>query len=182
MRTFTLLFAALTIAACGGSDSKTADAKPATIDANGSTPDAPGGTPDAPGAGLTGLGQKCTPGQTGECPSNASECVALSQSGPGWCTPLCLEGATAMTNAQGQFASTTPAPDNSKCAAAFSGSVGQPACGIVMSWTPADNPTKPNTTYTGVSMGCAVVCGNGNACPSGMSAMTVGQSCLCFPQ
>ena len=43
MRTFTVLFAALALAACGGSDSKTADAKPSGIDSAPGTPDAPGG-------------------------------------------------------------------------------------------------------------------------------------------
>lgn len=100
MRTFTILFAALALAACGGSDSKTADAKLGTVDAPAGTPDAPGGgTPDAPAGAGNGLTTTCT-GAAGECPTGTT-CTGVMGVGSqtvGWCTPDCAAVATACTD------------------------------------------------------------------------------------
>jgi hypothetical protein len=181
MRSFTILFAALALAACGGgSSSKTADAKPAGPDAS-TTPDAPGGgTPDAAAAGLTGLGQKCDP-QANTCPSTSPDCVTVVQNGPYWCTPHCLDNGTGMTNAQGALTTVSPNPNNS-CTTEYSGTVGSGACGIILSTTPADNPLKASTNYTGISLGCVVKCGTGDTCPDSMACQTLGQSKICIPK
>jgi hypothetical protein len=87
-----------------------------------------------------------------------------------------------MTNAQGQLATTTPAPDGTKCTAAYSGgSVGMPACGVILAYQPMDNPMKPNTNYTMIDLGCVVLCSTGNMCPAGTTAATAGSNCFCFP-
>ncbi|HEX5058853.1 MAG TPA: hypothetical protein VFV99_05805 [Kofleriaceae bacterium] len=142
--------------------------------------DAPGG-----GGGLTGLGQKCGSGQPA-CPTNAPDCIALGLGGgsasTSYCTPHCLEDGSGTTNAQGQLTTTTPAPDNAKCSAVYTGgSVGMPACGVILATTPMDNPLKANTSYTMIDLGCVIVCGTGMMCPTGTTATTAGSTCFCFP-
>jgi hypothetical protein len=142
---------------------------------------------DSPAAsGLMGLGQKCGTGQPA-CPANAPDCIALALPGgatsTSYCTPHCDDNATAKTDASGNFpnmaAGYTPAPDPTKCGAAYTGgSVGQPACGLLLGWTPMDNPPKANKTYTGISVGCVVECGTGNACPTGTTCNTGIMVCL----
>jgi hypothetical protein len=148
--------------ACGGDDD------------SGGMPDARvflDAAPDAPPAGLSGLGQSCS--QENPCPTNAPVCIQLGLPGGGttnaFCTAICLENGTGMTNAQGQFAagSITPAPNDAPCAAAFTGTVGTPACAVITSTTPMHNPLMANTQYTQIAAGCAIVCGAGNACPNG---------------
>ena len=131
-----------------------------------------------------GLGQKCGSGLPA-CPTNASDCIALGLPGgsasTAYCTPHCLDNGSGTTNGSGQLTTTTPPPDNSKCTGAYTGgSVGMPVCGVILSTTPADNPLKPNTNYTGISLGCLIGCGSGTpSCPMGTTCNTgVG---LCFP-
>jgi hypothetical protein len=172
-----LLSVVVVLAACGGSSSKNPDA--ATHDSK-TFQDAPAGT-------LVGLGQKCT--TPSQCPANAPDCVGIALSGgtasTQWCTPHCDDAAAAKTDASGNFPNSaggyTPAPDPSKCGAAYTGgTVGQPACGLLLGWTPMDNPPKPNKNYTGISIGCVVACGTGNACPTGMTCNTSAGN-LCLP-
>ena len=140
--------------------------------------DAPGGPMDAPaGGGETALGKKCS--SPTDCPTNAPDCVGF-QGTTSYCTPLCDMNATDTTNAMGQFTSTiTPAPNDGTCTAAFTGTIGTPKCGALLAWTPMDNPPKANTKYTNISMGCVVLCGANNTCPSGMACnSSVG---ACFP-
>lgn len=170
MRTFTILFAALALAACGGSDSKTADAKPAGADAN-MNPDAPGGGPDAP-ASAPGLGDACS--QTVACPAGAPDCY-----NPGWCSLTC---ATGLMNkpTNNQFPGPTDqAAADAICAAQFHGSAGTPKCVFVTNFSPAiaqgANP-DPNTTYTYDAI-CGITCGTGNTCPTGLTC----QQGACLP-
>ena len=132
---------------------------------------------DAPA--LTGLGQKCA--SSTECPANAPSCISYKLStgpSPKYCTPLCLQNATMTTDAQGNLSTPTPPPDNAKCTAAYSGGAGASvACVVPIAWTPMDTPFKPSTTYTSFSMGCVILCGTGNACPTGTSCLNGG----CFP-
>jgi hypothetical protein len=129
---------------------------------------------------LAGLGQKCGTGLPA-CPANAPECFGLVANGTAYCSPDCLTGGAGKTNAQGQFMAITPPPDNAKCTAAFTGTVGMPVCAIILSTTPMDNPLKPNTNYTAIKMGCAVVCGSGATCPPGMACNTGIGPGVCLP-
>jgi hypothetical protein len=176
-----LVAASVTIFACGGDDdggNATPDAK-VFMDAPKVFMDAP------PGQGLTGLGQKCT--MPSDCPANAPDCIALglsSGASPSFCTPHCLDDGTATTNAMSQFPNNgfTPAPDPTKCTAAYSGgAVGMPACGVILAYNPMDNPLKPTTSYNMIDLGCVVLCSTGMACPAGTTATTAGSNCFCFP-
>jgi len=156
------------LVACKHDDDKPPDAK-VTLDAAAPV--------DAPA--ISGLGQKCA--SSTECPANAPSCISYKLStgpSPKYCTPLCLQGATMMTDAQGNLSTPTPPPDTAKCIAAYSGGAGASvACVVPIAWTPMDNPFKASTTYTNLSMGCVILCGTGNACPSGTSCINGG----CFP-
>ncbi|MGE5185554.1 MAG: hypothetical protein ACM31C_26000 [Acidobacteriota bacterium] len=158
-----------TIVACGGSSNpKTPDAKVFK--------DAPPQM-DAP-AGLTGLGEKCGSGGVSMCPSNASDCVGITGLGStSFCTPNCLMNGSGTTNSSGKLllSAITPAPSNTTCQGAFSGSAGTPACVLIGSYSPMDVPMKANTQYTAISMDCALLCGTGSGtgpCPSGMTCMS----------
>lgn len=177
---FLVAAAGATIFACGGDDGgggTTIDAK-VFMDAPKVFMDAP------PGQGLTGLGQKCD--QASPCPTGM-DCIALglaSGSSPTFCTPHCLDDGTATTNAMSQFPNNgfTPAPDPAKCTAAYSGgAVGMPACGVILAYTPMDNPLMANKQYTMIDLGCVVLCSTGNMCPAGTTATTAGSNCFCFP-
>ena len=173
-----------TIFACGGNNGGGGGGTP---DAPGMHPDAPGGGgSDAPGSasGLMGLGEKCGSGLPA-CPANAPDCIALGLGGSAvstsYCTPHCLDNGSGTTNGSGELTTTTPPPSDAACSAAYTGgSAGMPACGVILSTTPMDNPLKKNTTYTGISLGCVVACGSAAPqCPTGMTCnTTVG---LCFP-
>jgi hypothetical protein len=166
-----------TIIACG-SDGK----KKNPVD--GSTDDS-GGNIDSNGSGsggISGLGQHCGSGFPA-CPANAPDCIAVaigSAASPSYCTPHCLDGGSGTTNNQGQLTATTPPPDNTKCSAAYTGgSVGTPACGLLLSYMPMDVPLKKNMTYTSIVLGCVVACGAGNTCPTGMTCNATAK--FCFP-
>jgi hypothetical protein len=170
---------AATIIACGSSGGNgTPDAK-TFKDAAGSGSGSGSGS-----AGLTGLGQKCAFGSASSgCPASASDCVAIkvgSGASNGWCTPHCDDAASGMTNGSGALSpsSLNPAADQTKCTAAYSGSGGVAACGLLLAYTPMDNPLVANKAYTGISLGCVVACGSGGVCPSSMSC--VGNA-LCTP-
>jgi hypothetical protein len=137
-------------------------------------------------SGITGLGQACGSGSA--CPSTASMCVSIALSSTmtstSYCTPTCDTGASAMTNGSGQFpgsaSSYTPPSNVADCTSAYSGGgSGTPVCGLILSYTPMTNPPAANTTYTAISLGCAVECGTGNTCPTGMTCNTTAM--LCFP-
>ncbi|HEY5922483.1 MAG TPA: hypothetical protein VIV11_12465 [Kofleriaceae bacterium] len=172
-----------TVFACGGDDGGgggNPDAK-VFMDAPKVFMDAP------PGTGLMGLGQKCGSGQPA-CPSNAPDCIALGIGGgmasTSYCTPHCLDDGTGMTGSNGQFSSTafTPAPDPTKCTGAYTGgSVGMPACGVLLAYTPMDNPLVANKNYTMIDLGCVVLCSTGMGCPTGTTAQMVQTTCFCFP-
>lgn len=177
MRLSIVLFTSLVLAACSGGGKG---------GNNGADGGADGPPPvDAP-AGLTGLGQKCGTGLPA-CPASAPECFGLVQGGTAYCSPDCLTGGTGKTNAQGQFpasgtGSLTPPPDNTKCTTGYTGgTVGMPVCAIILKTTPADNPLKPNTSYTAINMGCAIVCTSG-MCPAGMTCNTSIGPGVCLPQ
>jgi hypothetical protein len=168
---------AATIFACGGDDGggggggNHADASVAT-DAKVFM--------DAPPGGVTGLGQKCA--SNTDCPASAPDCIALvlgSTNSTKYCTPHCVDDASAMTGSDGQFtaASFNPAPMPAKCTGAYSGTVGTPVCGVLLAYTPMDNPLKKNMAYTMIDLGCAVQCGTGSTCPTGMTCT----SNFCFP-
>jgi hypothetical protein len=173
MHTRTLIATALlgwSLSACspsdGGSRIDTVDA-PKAIDA----------AIDTPPANLSGLGQKCGQGMPA-CPANASECVGL-QGTASFCTPKCASGATGMTNASGQLTTTTPPPNNQTCSSAYTGTVGMPVCGVILTVVPADNPLVANKAYSGIDLGCVITCGTGGACPASTTCnTTVG---ACFP-
>lgn len=165
------------LVACGDDGGKTGgnvDA-PKQIDA---AIDAPGG-----GNAPTGLGKKCT--QPTDCPASASECIGLAMGTNSYCTPKCVTGGTGMTNAMGSLPlnAVNPPPNNAACTSAFTGTtvVGTPACVVILSTTPADNPLMANKQYTQIELGCVVVCGTGNTCPMGMTAKTLGSACACLP-
>ena len=167
------------------------DSKKGGSNADGSTGnDDSSNQMDGPGSGsgssgIQGLGQRCGSGFP-TCPTNAPECISVkvgSGASPSYCTPHCLDNGSATTNAQGQISSTTPPPDTAKCTAAYTGgSVGNPACGLILSYQPMDNPLKPNKTYTQIVLGCIVACSMpGNTCPTGMTCNTGVTPAMCFP-
>jgi hypothetical protein len=159
--------ASFAVAACGGGD-----------DGPGTTPDAPPVTPDAPTA-LTGLGQKCGAGLPA-CPATAPECFGIQgTNGNMFCSPKCVTGGTAV-GGNGVLTMIQPAPNNA-CMTSYTGSVGMGMCAVILAFTPMETPVQ-GKNYTGVEIGCAVVCGAGNACPTGLAAMTLGQACVCIPQ
>jgi len=173
-----LLFTSFVLAACSGGGGKGGN--------NGADGGGDGTPPVDMSPGLTGLGQKCGTGLPA-CPANAPECFGLVQGGTAYCSPDCLVDATAKTNAQGQIPQTgagalTPPPDTTKCTTGYTGgAVGMPQCAIILSTTPMDNPLKPNTNYTAIKMGCAIVC-TGGMCPSGMTCNTSIGPGVCLPQ
>ncbi|MBS1118519.1 MAG: hypothetical protein H6Q90_747, partial [Deltaproteobacteria bacterium] len=165
------------VACGGGGSSGNPDAAPGGADAPPSI--------DAPPAGLSGLGQSCDQAAP-TCPASAPSCVALNLGGvasKGFCTPKCLTGGTAKGAAMNQFTNINPAPNPAACAAGYSGTVGVPQCGVVIAFTPMDTTIVVNNNYTGIEMGCAIACGTGNACPSGLAPDTThfGQACVCLP-
>jgi hypothetical protein len=137
---------------------------------------------DAPPGGAAGLGQKCGSGLA-SCPANAPECIGATGTTT-FCTPVCDMNATGTTNAQGQFPASgsgaiTPAPNDATCSGAFTGSAGTPACIAITMSTPAFTG-QANTSFTGMKMDCAILCGTGSGtgpCPTGMTC-TKG---ACFP-
>ena len=135
---------------------------------------------DAP-AGLSGLGQLCVPAMmNADCPANAPLCIGLAGGTATYCTPKCLSGGTGTTNAQGQFTTTTPAPMTATCTAAFSGTVGTAACGVLLAFVPMDASLMPNKAYTGIDIGCAIKCSAAGTCPTGFTASgAAGASCVC---
>ncbi|MFN0246937.1 MAG: hypothetical protein ACKV2T_08505 [Kofleriaceae bacterium] len=85
-----------------------------------------------------------------------------------------------MTNAQGSLtlATITPAPNNATCQAAFSATVGTPVCALILGgYQPPHNPFMANMTYTMLTLECAIGCGAGNTCPTGLTCNMGG----CFP-
>ena len=173
----TTIMISSTVAACSSDGGTTTH-----VDAHVVAIDAPAQAIDAPPGGLTGLGQKCGTGLPA-CPSTAMQCVGLAGlTGAGqYCTPKCETGGTSTSNAQGQFAAITPTPSTTACPAAFTGSVGAPTCGIILAYSPMDNPIVANKAYTGIDLGCVIVCGTAMACPSGTVAKMAGTTCLCVP-
>jgi hypothetical protein len=179
IRALPLVVAALGFVACGSSSTK----KNPDAAGSGSGIDAANNTPDAPPAGLQGLGQKCT--TPADCPTSAPECITLKQNGTHYCTPHCLDNGTGTTNGSGQFVGSgtgalTPLPDDTKCTAVYTGgTAGSAFCEVILAVTPADNPLKANTKYTGVVFGCAIECGTGNTCPTGTTCDTT--QGICYP-
>lgn len=170
-----ILVAVSMFAACGGDDGGgggNIDA-PVVVDA----------PPDA--APASGLGKACVAAMmNADCPANAPRCVGFTGAGGTYCTPLCVSNGTATGAAMGQFAMIMPAPSDSLCAAAFSGSVGTPRCvGILGGYMPADAMPVVGRAYTNINMSCAIQCGASNACPAGLTANTSlgGGVCICVP-
>jgi hypothetical protein len=162
------------LAACGGSGGGDDD-DGTSIDAPGAI-DAPANI-DAPAGG--GLGQICN--QTMTCPSTAMQCLRFSATAPnGYCSLVCAPGQMNMPNAQGQFPR-PPTTTDAACVAQFSGSVGTPICGVVLSNTlqppvPQGQQPQQGTTYT-YDAACIITCGTGMACPTGLTC----QQGACLP-
>ncbi len=163
------MFAVSMFAACGGDDG------------DGGTPDAPPIVVDAPmidaPAMLMGLGQRCSASMP--CPTSAPNCLSTAGATVGFCSQVCVTGGSATSSATGTLplASITPAPNNAACTAAFSGTVGTAICALRTAITPNDNPLVANKAYTGIELHCAIACGTGNTCPTGLTCSMGG----CFP-
>ena len=168
MRTFQFLSIILALGACGDDGGgTTVDAMP-MIDA----------APDAPAA-TVGLGQICGQGMPA-CPTQAPACLTAMGDTVGFCSALCADNAMGMTDAQGDLplANVTPAPNQGACTAAFSASVGTPACALILGgYQPPHNPMMANMPYTMIDLACAIACGAGNTCPTGLTCQMGG----CFP-
>jgi hypothetical protein len=164
-RALTLMFAALTFAACGSSKkTNQPDAHP--------TFDAPPPTPDAP-TGVTGLGQVCNPQTTpSTCPTTAATCDALSATATtGWCTPGCGQTAWNAGNP------TSPGqPGDTMCTTAYKGTTpaqGTPACVIY---------SQDKTDATKADWTCGILCGmymttNFGGCPGGLTCNATQNLC-----
>jgi hypothetical protein len=152
-----------TLLACGGDD-------------GGTSADAAVDMPVDMPAPLTGLGQKCGQGLPA-CPSNASQCLSLPGATSGFCSAVCLTGATGMTNAMSQFTSLSPLPNDATCTGAYSGTVGTAGCGLLLTLTPMEQPMA-NKSYTNISMACGISCGPNDACPFGTACNSTFKICL----
>jgi hypothetical protein len=164
------------LVACAGGDSEgdddgidasiTVDAGPADAEpADARPPD-----PD-PDAGQGGLGQICD--QSTPCPADAPLCtVASSGSARGACTAVCAADFAFMTNGTGNPTTTPGATSTATCTAIFDGTAGTPACltFLLETFDPAVTGTAPapSTAYT-ADVACAIRCGAGNACPTGLT-------------
>lgn len=170
----TILFAvlaSLALFACGGDGGSTRPDAQVFMDA----------AIDAPPPGVTGLGQKCGAGLPA-CPANASECFGIAgTNGNMYCSPKCVAGGTATGGANNQLTNIQPAPNNS-CTTSYSGGVGMGVCGVILAFTPMDAQIVNGKAYTGVDVGCAILCGAGNTCPASHAATTLGANCLCLPR
>jgi len=166
------MFAVSTFAACGGDDG-----------GGGGNVDAPK-VIDAPidAAPTAGLGKACVAAMMGaDCPANAPRCVGFTGAGGTYCSPLCVTAGTGVGGAMGQFASVTPAPSDTICSGAFTGTIGTARCvGVLSNYMPAGAITM-GTNYTNVNMTCAIQCGAANACPAGLTANTGLGVCICVP-
>jgi len=173
MRSLLVISSALLFAACGGGGST----NPTPDAPNNTVHDAPSVTPDSPPA-AAGLGSKCGTGQP-TCPAMLT-CLMFQGAQNGFCSGVCHMGATFMTDAQGNIASTTVVPaDNAQCQSIFTGSQGTPVCGVQVNTSPTPTtPIQKSTTFT-FDAYCAVACGTANACPTGMTCDT--QKKLCLP-
>ena len=181
---FVLVFAVLVaLAACsegggGGGGSPDAASPPPAVDASGA-PDA-GDVADAradarielgtdAGNSVGGFGQKCS--QTVACPVDAPICVVSAAGGTeGLCSIVCADDFAFTTDGDGNVR-TLPGPAADRvCAAAYTGGVGTSTCQALLGNTfrpPVVGRPSGNTPYTG-DVACAIRCGAGNACPSGL--------------
>jgi len=167
MRSFLFVSMIAVLPACGDDGGSSVDAMP-MIDA----------APDGPGA-TQGLGQLCGTGMPA-CPSTAPDCLTTANATVGFCSAECVTNGTGTTNAQGQLvpAMITPAPNQAACTSAFSASVGTPVCALILGgYQPPDNPMMASKQYTMITLECAIACGTGNTCPTGLTCNQGG----CFP-
>lgn len=156
-----LVCSSLVFAACGGGGDDSSNNDTSTTD-DVILPDARPTADATPDSSTTaGLGQICNPAMhDADCPT-AMNCLFFTMGATkGYCAPVCLQGATGMTNADRQFSTLTPPPDDSVCVAAFTGAA-TPACAVVeaVTPTPTDGKLAPNTAYTQIQFGCALLCG-----------------------
>jgi hypothetical protein len=121
-----------------------------------------------------------------DCPTNAPVCLSSAgNTTTGMCSPLCVMNGTMMTNAQAQPSSITPQPNNAACTGAYTGTVGNPLCAIIiggsgpLAYMPPDAQLQANKTYTNVNLACAIQCGANNTCPTGLTPMGTLPQCTC---
>ena len=167
-----LSFHVVVFAACGGDDG------------DGSTIDAPiaiDAPPDA--APVAGLGKRCDAAMNNaDCPANAPRCINFTGPAASYCSPLCVTNGTATGAANNRFSAIMPAPSDSACAAAFTGTVGTPSCaGVLGGYMPADPTVVVGRAYTSINMSCAILCGASMACPTGLTANSSIGVCICVP-
>lgn len=135
--------------------------------------------PDAPAA-LSGLGQVCQVAMQGaDCPTTAPGCLQFDAAATtGICTNVCQMANSFMTDAQSQPKNLPSGMANDGvCAGIYTGGTeGVPKCDIIVNLNPADNPLKPNKTYT-FDYVCGIDCGAGNTCPGGLTCDTTQMTC-----
>jgi len=184
MRTSLFVSCLVVAAACGGGGSSSDDNK---VDAS-VTPDA--APPDAPPAAITGLGKSCVVAMQGaDCPANANGCLGPFVQGgtTGFCTVVCVNNGTFMTNGATPPAPTNVMPadltqQNATCAGIYAGpAVGTPSCspgqgGVLFGRAPAGD-LQPNTNYT-FKLACGIGCGPNNTCPGTLTCNTSLNVCI----
>jgi len=176
VRVLAVLALSLGLLACGGGDDDDDGDGSGTTDAAVDGASSPDASPDA--ATLTGLGQACVPAMQGaDCPASAPGCLSSQGAATGFCTKLCVQTVTFMTDAQNQPGPFTPDPatQDAMCTAIFTGAVGTAECSVPVNITPA-LPLQPNTNYT-ASFACGIACGAGNACPGSLTCNTQIMQC-----
>jgi hypothetical protein len=133
---------------------------------------------DAPTA-LMGLGELCNP-MAVACSTPAETPACLGSGTTGFCTNLCADTASFMTDAMANPVVTSFMPDPStldaQCAAIYHGTVGTGICGFPYNRMPT-GALQPNTTYS-LQWICAIQCGANNTCPTGLTCNAQVQLCL----
>jgi hypothetical protein len=131
--------------------------------------------------GPTGLGTKCDVAKANsDCPTSAPLCTELGNGS--YCSPRCISNGTGFGTSGGGFYMSVPAPNDTVCKSAFDQAIGEPACGLVTSWIPMDDPIVADKAYSGLEWRCVVKCGTGNACPATMVPSQISGGCYCLPK
>lgn len=165
----TCLFVLATFAACGNVK--------ATSDAGVARTDAPrlvDAKVDAPVSGIHGLGQRCGTNLP-DCAADQM-CFPTADPNASYCTKICYSGTFTTDSDAGPITFPDSTPGDPACAAIYSaGPQGTPSCETPYNFVPSP-PLGADTEYS-VDFACAISCGAGDACPTGLHC----DATICVP-